>query len=255
MSHDVEHRVLRLLARAPPRFLEVLVRRRKWLWIIGGGVVLIVLGTVVAPFVYIHFIEPDAPSRLTLTAGTTVPSASGGSSGGSIEGTWAPTSASSVGYRVNEVLFGQNSEAVGRTNKVTGQLVIAGTTVKTATFTVDMTSVSSDKSQRDGQFQGRIMDTATYPTATFQLTTPIEFGSVPADQFVVSVNGIGKLTMHGTTKAVTIPLEAKRNGATLEVNGSLPITFADWNIPNPSFGPVTTQDHGVLEFLLVFAKS
>src|SRR5689334_1619427 len=42
-------RVLRLIARAPPRFLEVLVRRKKWLWIIGGGVVLIVLGTVVAP--------------------------------------------------------------------------------------------------------------------------------------------------------------------------------------------------------------
>ena len=99
------------------------------------------------------------------------------------------------------------------------------------------------------------MDTATYPTATFGLTSPIEFGSVPADQAVVSVNGIGKLTMHGTTKAVTIPLKAKRNGATIEVNGSLPITFADWNIPNPSFGPVTTQDHGVLEFLLVFAKS
>ena len=29
------------------------------------------------------------------------------------------------------------------------------------TFTVDMTSITSDSSQRDGQFQGRIMDTAT----------------------------------------------------------------------------------------------
>ena len=36
-----------------------------------------------------------------------------------------------------------------------------------------------------------------------------------------------------------------------EVSGSVPVTFADWNIPNPSFGGVvTTEDHGVMEFLL-----
>lgn len=28
-----------------------------------------------------------------------------------------------------------------------------------------------------------------------------------------------------------------------------------WSIPNPSFGPVSTEDHGVLEFLLTFSRS
>jgi hypothetical protein len=33
------------------------------------------------------------------------------------------------------------------------------------------------------------------------------------------------------------------------------VLFSDYNIQNPSFaGFVTTQDHGLLEFLLVFTK-
>jgi hypothetical protein len=35
------------------------------------------------------------------------------------------------------------------------------------------------------------------------------------------------------------------------VTGSIPVAFADWSIPNPSFaGTVTTEDHGVIEFLV-----
>jgi len=34
------------------------------------------------------------------------------------------------------------------------------------------------------------------------------------------------------------------------------VTFANWNIPNPSFGSlVTTQNHGTPEFLMRFSRS
>jgi len=40
------------------------------------------------------------------------------------------------------------------------------------------------------------------------------------------------------------------------MSGSIPVKFADWSIPNPSFGSfVTTQNHGSLEFLLTFAMT
>ena len=39
------------------------------------------------------------------------------------------------------------------------------------------------------------------------------------------------------------------------MNGSIPITFADYGIPNPTKAGITTEDHGELEFLLVFSKS
>jgi hypothetical protein len=32
------------------------------------------------------------------------------------------------------------------------------------------------------------------------------------------------------------------------------VVFADYNIPNPSFGPAQTQDNGLVEFLLNLQK-
>jgi hypothetical protein len=55
---------------------------------------------------------------------------------------------------------------------------------------------------------------------------------------------------------VTFPLSAERTAGQIEVSGSIPILFANWDIPNPSFtGFVTTQNHGVLEFLLKLARA
>ena len=55
---------------------------------------------------------------------------------------------------------------------------------------------------------------------------------------------------------MSFPLTAERKGARIEVAGQIPVLFSDYNIQNPSFtGFVTTQDHGLLEFLLVFSKA
>jgi polyisoprenoid-binding protein YceI len=171
-----------------------------------------------------------------------------------VSGTWKAGSGSQAGYRVKEILFGQSNTAVGRTDKVTGALVVDGTTVSSAKVTVDLTTVTSDQDRRDSQFQGRIMDTASYPTATFELTKPVELGTLPAAGATVTKQAAGKLTLHGTTKAVTVDLTARRSGATIEVQGSIPVVFAEWNIPNPSFATIKTEDHGELEFLVVFTR-
>jgi polyisoprenoid-binding protein YceI len=70
----------------------------------------------------------------------------------------------------------------------------------------------------------------------------------------VTKEATGDLAMHGTTRTVTFHVTARRSGATIQVSGSIPITFADWNISNPSGGPATTEDHGALEFLLSFVQ-
>jgi polyisoprenoid-binding protein YceI len=214
--------------------------------------VLVVGGT----YVYIHFIEGDAPAKLTLQSDPTSTTAGGttGTVGSDVSGTWSARSGSQAGYRVKEVLFGQSNTAVGRTSGVTGELAIDGTTVSRTKITVDMTTVKSDQARRDGQFQGRIMETGTYPTATFELTKPIELGTLPAAGAAVTKQATGMLTLRGTTKQVTVDLTARRSAATIEVQGSIPVLFADWKIPNPSFATITTEDHGELEFLVAFTK-
>ena len=58
--------------------------------------------------------------------------------------------------------------------------------------------------------------------------------------------------MHGVSRSVTFSVEARYTGSTIEVSGSIPVLFSNWDIANPSFGPVTTQSSGTVEFLLDF---
>ncbi len=221
---------------------------KRWLLI---GIVGLFVAVVGGPFAYIHFIEGKAPAPLALSASQPATVAVNAS----LDGTWNIASGSVAGYRVNEVLFGQSTTAVGRAGSITGSLVVSGTTVKSGTATVDMTSVSSDKTKRDEQFQGRIMETSSYPTATFTFTNPVVVGGVPAEGAKVQYTVTGQLTLHGVTKTLTVTLTGRRTASQFQIGGSIPITFADYNITNPSFGPVTTEDHGLLEFALNFTHA
>ena len=221
--------------------------------VLAGAVLALVLA-VGGPFAYINFVQEDAPERLGVATATT-----GGDTAAatraSLDGTWTVAGGSQAGYRVEEVLLGQNVEAVGRTSAVTGELTVSGTEVQSGSFSVDLTQVTSDDDRRDDAFQGRIMETATYPTATFELTEPITLAELPADGETVTATATGELTLHGTTRAVTVELTVQRDGDTVNVSGSVPVTFADYNIPNPSFGPVTTENNGEIEFLLALTRA
>ncbi len=96
-------------------------QRRVILGVIGVAVVALVVAFL-GPYVYIHFIEGPAPSKLELpktpatasstTAGTAT------STTPSFDGTWNVGTGSIAGYRVQEVLIGQSATAVGRTSKI-----------------------------------------------------------------------------------------------------------------------------------------
>jgi polyisoprenoid-binding protein YceI len=224
------------------------MRKRTLLLLPVGLVVLVAAGVLL----YTKVIADDPPERLTF--GDTASTVAGASSAG-VDGTWKVTTGSTAGYRAKEILFGQSVTAVGRTEAVTGDMTIQGTTVSTARFTVDMTKVKSDRSQRDGQFHGRIMDTSQFPTAEFVLTSPISIGSLPADKADVAVPVKGRLTLKGKTNDVTFELKTRRNGSNIEVNGTIPVTFSDYGIDNPSGGPAQVGDEGEVEVLLVLARA
>jgi polyisoprenoid-binding protein YceI len=172
--------------------------------------------------------------------------------GVSVEGTWNVTPESEFGYRVEEVLFGVNTTAAGRSNEITGSMTIEGTTVTEASFTVDVGSITSDESRRDSQFRGRIMEVYRYPEATFTLSAPIEIGAVPAAGEQITASATGDLTLHGVTRPVTFDVTAEAGDDRIGVLGNIPVRFADYEIDNPSMSGITTEDNGLLEFVLVF---
>jgi polyisoprenoid-binding protein YceI len=231
--------------------------------------VVVILG-VGAIGAYLVFFDDDAPERLTFTDdttnGTDAPDGSDEPEGSgttapaeslAVDGTWEVGEGTQVGYRVVEDFIGglQDNEAVGRTPDVTGSLTIEGTTVPAAEFVADLTTLESDEPRRDGQVQGRILETAEFPDATFTLTAPIDFGSVPAAGQEVAAQATGELQLHGVTQEVTFAGRGKVVDDHIEILGEIPIVFADYEIANPSNALISTEEEGLLEFLLVLEKA
>jgi polyisoprenoid-binding protein YceI len=231
------------------------------------GIVVVAVIAVVAVGVWYVFFRSDPPPKLSLSDVTTTTGADGETGAGSrveLAGTWVVAPDSTAGYRVEEQLFGVNANtAAARTKEVSGSVTIEGTTVTAAEMTVDMASMESVGTEldaaiadrRDDQFRGRIMETDQFPTATFELTEPIDLAPVPNDGEEAEYSATGELTMHGTTNTVTIPIKAKRLGNVIAIQGITEITFADYGIDDPSGGPASVGSTGELEFLVQLEPS
>ncbi len=209
---------------------------------------------------------PDRTTQTT-TATTAAGSADGDSTttsaaapSGDADGEWAVTAGDEVwvGYRAQEEVGPSafHQEAVGRTPAVAGTLTISDSTIESVAITADMTQLVSDKDRRDDKMRSEGIETDVFPEATFVLTEPIDLGSLPAVGEAVSVDATGDLTIHGVTKNVTMELEARWNGDTIDVAGGTTIVFVDYDIENPSVaGIISVEDEAVMELQITFGRS
>ncbi len=242
-----------------------------------GTLVMLVVGVIV---VYFASIKSDAPPPLTLnsvastttaaqsstaplatasgSATTTAAAKATNASLSDLGGTWTITNASQVGYRVTEDLIGglANNVAVGRTNAVTGTVTITGTTATAVEATADLKKLTSDSNRRDGQVQTRILSTSQFPTATFTLASPINFGSIPAVAAERKSSATGELKIHGVTKRVTFDVTYQVVSATeIRMLGTVAMVWNDYGIPSPTFaGVADVRDNGQMEFLIVATR-
>ena len=265
-------------------------RFRSRVWLVVAFIVLVAVGVGAAGFVY--FFDQSVPAAVSLGSATgagsagapaaavAIASAAPGSSAagstpaagasaatgaGNLDGTWtvdtsigsfSDFTSSFVGYRVAEQLANVGATtAVGRTPKVSGTLTVSGTSITAVSITADLTALQSDRSMRDGQLHTQALQTDTYPTATFVLADPIKLDNLPAEGETISVTAVGDLTLHGVTKRVSIPLQAKLASGVVTVVGSLPIAFADYSIAPPqSMMVLSVADNGTMELQLHFTK-
>jgi len=229
---------------------------RKLPFMVGAAVVVVVAaGAGGAWLLGSH----HAPAPLALSSPTPA-----GTAGGAT-GSWKVADGSEAGYRVREKLVNQPSttEAVARTTKITGGLVItsAGGTL-TATslhFTADLSAlVSQDKYavfqtfQRDFFVRTIYLMTDQFPNADFtadSVTIPAGITSGP-----VSLTVTGNLTIHGETKPVTTMIKVQLTGDQVEVVGTINIDMRDFNISVPDISFTKAEPGVVIEYRLLLQR-
>ena len=211
-------------------------KRAKVLIGLGIACVVIVVGVLVGTRVYGNWVNSRADA---------VPTLSASAAAGELDGDWSVAENSFAGYRVNEVLNGQDVTVTGRTPDVAGQIGIADSTLTSATVEVELATVATDESARDDYFRSQALNTDEFPTATFELTAPVEVAADGGDLALV-----GDLTIRDVTQEVTVTAQAATAGEGLQVVGSVPITFADYDMQAPDLGFVVVEDTGSIEFSL-----
>ena len=139
-----------------------------------GLIVIVLIGLLGSAAAFL-FLKDNSPEAVSLDAASDSVAGSDKSETSSdsakeveIAGKWAVDSdageftfdsatGSFAGFRITEELAQiGTTEAVGRTGDVQGTLTIDGSTVTDATFTIDMTTLSSNDSRRNGKIQSAL---------------------------------------------------------------------------------------------------
>ena len=162
-------------------------------------------------------------------------------------------------YRVREQLARVDfpSDAVGKTNQVTGAIVIGadGRIVRDgSSVTVDLASIQSDNQRRDGFVRRNTLQTDSFPKAVFVPTSAQGLPATLPATGEITFQLTGDLTIHGVTRPTTWQVRAARS-ASGAVTGTATTSFpfGDFNMTIPKVGMVLSVDDNIaLEYDFTF---
>jgi len=152
---------------------------------------------------------------------------------------------STAGYTVQEVLTGKgNATAIGTTDAVVGTILLdkSGAALPCSVFYVDLRTLTTDEDRRDGQVQ-KVLEAETYPLGTFIMTSAEGLSGSLTDGADHTFKVTGDLTVHNVTRHVTWDATVKMDGDTLTGSATTKVTFADFGMEAPVFGPVASIEN------------
>lgn len=168
-----------------------------------------------------------------------------------------------VSYSVEETLLNENNRlntAVGTTHSIEGQFTLNfadPTRSEFGTFSVDLSTLTSDSSMRDNRIRFGWLESARYPIATFVVRSVQDFPAAAQVGQVVPFKLLGDLTVKQTTRAVTWDVNAKLENDLLTGTATTFILMADFGIEPPNIAGILTVKDGVtltVEFVMLPTK-
>jgi polyisoprenoid-binding protein YceI len=160
-------------------------------------------------------------------------------------------------YRVTEQLAGISfpNDAVGTTETITGAIIVNpdGSFAAGSKLTVDLRTLTSDQSMRDGYIQNRTLETAKFPMLevvpkrAVGLPSPLPAGNQAQAGFQL----IADVTLHGVTKETTWNVVATFGNAAVGGRATTTVDFGSFNMTKPTLARlVSVEDkiHLEIEF-------
>lgn len=147
-------------------------------------------------------------------------------------------------YRAREKFINRElpSEAVGATSDIKGELVLDPNklaSITPSTISVDLRTLQSDSSKRDGTLRQRFLESDKYPMAEFTLKS-ISGATALQDGQAVPIKLAGTMKAHDKSKDLTWEGTAKLQGNKLNIK-------ADTNFQMPDFGITVPDIAGMLK--------
>ena len=168
--------------------------------------------------------DPTKPQNLTVTDGTR------------------------ARYKVQEQLAGISfpSEAVGTTQSVTGTIVVNpdGSIAPQSKLVIDLRTLTSDQSMRDGYVQGRTLETDKFPMLELVpkravgLPAPLPAGGQAQAGFQL----VTDMTVHGVKKEVTWNVVATFASDMVSGRATTTVDFATFNMTKPTLARLLSVD-------------
>jgi polyisoprenoid-binding protein YceI len=189
-------------------------------------------GTTTAP--------TTAAAATTSTPASTASAATSPATTTTSAGTWTVSNTSKATVRVREQLVGVNlpSDAVLVATGATGTFLLKddGTFSSDAKITFDLTTLASDKSDRDNFVKMDTLQTRQFPKAEFVPTKTSGMTLPMPTSGELTFKLTGQITIHGKTKEVTFDVVAKRSGneLTATATASPSWKFGDFGMSAPS---------------------
>jgi polyisoprenoid-binding protein YceI len=149
-----------------------------------------------------------------------------------------------------------NGSVIGGTMEVDPKFPEAGTVKPTATTRIPVRTLKSYQKKMDEVMQ-EYMEMAKFPNIEYKLTELKSKGAPKGN--VHEFDATGDLTIHGTTKSMTMPVTIEKlEGNKLKVVGKTPLKTTDYGVKpvdvNLGIGHITTGADVTLSFEWMLGK-
>ena len=124
-----------------------------------------------------------------------------------------------------------------KTNALSGLLTPSSTHPSSyeGSLVVDLRSIDTGINLRNEHLREKYLEVDKAPAYATATLSAIDLKGVDPDAPDGKGTFTGSLMLHGTTKAVSGPVEVRKAGSGVRVKASFPVNLSDYNIPEPRY--------------------